>query len=447
LKRAVFGGIRHVLLRVLCIPALLASAVYAEEPVTPFTLAEVVAYGLKHSAGVRSAQADVGVESAGLRSAQAEKMPKLDLSGGVTKYKFPTPITPIFGTPPADIHFPEFDTTIYDAGLSFSLPLYRGGRLDRAVAIAELRKFIAEDLYRASSQELVYNLTSTFFKILQLEKFLRSNEETVRQLEAHRGNVEIGLKAGTAAKIDLLKTETELAHARQAALIAGNNVASAHEFLKTLMGFEDANRKITLVETAAAGGVVPSIDESIAAALSNRPDYQATLKRVMLSEERIALAEGRRLPSLNMVSEYTEKSGSDIDFERNWLLGLRLSVPVFEGGAISADVSRARFELEKTREEERLLRLSIVREVRDAHLGIENTGMRIDVAEKAIESAKENVRVEQLRYQAGAGTSTDVLDAQTALLRAETDYYQALYDRAIAEALLRKAVGEEWRGE
>ena len=58
------------------------------------------------------------------------------------------------------------------------------------------------------------------------------------------------------------------------------------------------------------------------------------------------------------------------------------------------------------------------------------------------------MRIEVLRYDTGGGTSTDVIDAQTALLRAETDNYQALFDRETALAYLKKAVGEdEYDGE
>ncbi len=56
--------------------------------------------------------------------------------------------------------------------------------------------------------------------------------------------------------------------------------------------------------------------------------------------------------------------------------------------------------------------------------------------------------MEKLKYNTGAGTSTDVIDAQTVLLRAETDHYQALFDREIAFAYLKKAIGEdEYEGE
>jgi outer membrane protein len=157
----------------------------------------------------------------------------------------------------------------------------------------------------------------------------------------------------------------------------------------------------------------------------------------------VALAQGRRLPALTFTTDYVDKSGTDFEFRENWTMALRLTLPLFEGGSISAEVGKARAEQIKAKEDERALRLDITREIRDARLNIENARARIDVASTAIASARENLRIEDLRYRAGAGTTTDVIDAQAALLRAETDYYQALYDKAIARAALRKAMGED----
>ncbi len=89
-----------------------------------------------------------------------------------------------------------------------------------------------------------------------------------------------------------------------------------------------------------------------------------------------------------------------------------------------------------------MIRLAITREVRDAYLNITHARERTEVAGKAIESARENARIEKLKYQTGAGTNTDYLDAQTDLLRAEADYYRSFFDEEVARASLRKAMGE-----
>lgn len=122
---------------------------------------------------------------------------------------------------------------------------------------------------------------------------------------------------------------------------------------------------------------------------------------------------------------------------------MRLSVPIFDGGLIRSEISKEKKEMEKVREEERSLRLDIIREIKDSYLNIENAGERIGVSQKAVEEAKENLRIEVLKYETGSGTSTDVIDSQTMLLRAETDYLQAIYDKNIAIASLRRAIGED----
>jgi outer membrane protein len=138
-----------------------------------------------------------------------------------------------------------------------------------------------------------------------------------------------------------------------------------------------------------------------------------------------------------------ERSGNDLEFSENWALALRLSVPVFDGGAIRAGISSERKELEKIREEERILKLGIIRNVKEAYINIENALERIAVSVTAVKTGEETLRIELLKFETGAGTSTDVIDAQTALLRAETDYYQAVFDNNIALASLRKAIGDE----
>lgn len=417
---------------------------FGETAVEEFTLDQAIRYGLEHSPVLKTKTSEVAAEQAGIRAAQAERLPRLDMSAGVTKYHYPTATEPLYGTPP-NTHFPSaFYTTIYDAGLTFSLPLYRGGRLSRGVAVAELRRSIAEEMYSMTRQDLIYNITNAYYKVLQLEKIVKANDETVKQLEAHRRNVELLFQAGTAAKVDVLKAETELAHARQAALISRNSLESAYELLKMLMGMDDMDKRIRLAHDEAQDAQIAPLDQDIQAALSRRPDYQAAIKRTKALEESVALAKGRHYPSLNLIGEYSERSGPVMEWNENWFIGLRLFFPIFEGGSISADVGKARAELMKAREEERALRLEIIREVRDAHLSLEAALQRIEVAEKAIETAKENARIEHLRYEAGVGTGTDVIDAQTALLRAETDYYQALYDKTIAVAAIFRATGQEW---
>jgi outer membrane protein len=414
-----------------------------------YSLPSIIDYALKNNPRIRIFQKEIETEAIGIDAAKAERMPRIDFGTGATKYRYPMPLTPIVISSTYGIEIPDFEKTIYDAGLVFRLPLFKGGRLMRGVRAAEMKQAMARENYALSKQDLIYNLTSVYYKIAQLKRLHDANVASVKQLESHRRDVEHFLQAGTVPKLDLLKVNVELSHARERRLVVANNAESVHELLKTLMGIEDTGKQIGVEPGEDPGDkedIVPSLEEALSAALSRRPDYRAILKKKELFEERVKIARGRRLPDVFLAGNYSGNAGNNFAFKENWSLGVRLVVPVLDGGLIKAEIDRERMELEKVKEEERLVRLSINREVKDALLGMANAKERIAVTEAAIESARESLRVELVKYTTGSGTSTDVVDAQTVLLRTQTDYYQALYDRQISLASLRKAAGEDGCG-
>lgn len=412
------------------------------EAQAPLDLRSVIEFALKHNASLRISEKNILAEKYGIDAAKAERWPKVDFASGITRYRYPTPLTPIvIELPITSLDLPDFEQTIYDVGASFRLPLYRGGRITRNIRIAETRRAVARDNYAAGEQDLVYNLTSVYHKILQLRKLLVATRASVAQLESHLRDVSEFLRAGSAPRLDLLKTEVELAHARQNVVEVKNNLDSAFELLRVLMGVDDPDMPLSILDEPVSRESPPAEEEAMGAAFAHRPDYRAVAKRKKIAEERIKLAWGRQLPDIYGSGQYVKRGGESTRLFEDWSVGMRLTIPVFDGGLIRADVNNARVELEKVKEEERGLRQAIGREVKDAILGIANATERIASAEKALASAQESLRVERLKYETGAGTSTDVIDAQTALLRAETDYYQAEYDRETGFALLRKATG------
>lgn len=410
-----------------------------------YDLPSIIRYALKNNPNLKMSGKDIEIEEYEISAAKANRMPKIDLGGGVTRFRYDTPLTPAVIMPPigAGTEFPVYRRTIWDAGVSFRLPLFKGGRLYRAVNVTEIKKAIAEDFYMVNRQELIYNLTSVYCKIVQLEKLLLANEQTVRQLESHKKNVELFLQTGAVARIDLLKTDVELSHAMERKLVVKNNLAGTYELLRALMGMDNMDTEISIIPENKMNEFYPTLEESMNRAFSQRPDYKAIAKKKLIAEERIKIAEGKRLPDVFAAGEYVARAGHQTSFKENWNYGVRFSVPLFDGGLIRSEINKEKAGLEKVKEEERALRLLVNREVKDAHLQIANARERIEVTGKAIESAKENARVEALKYNTGTGTSTDVIDAQTALLRAEIDYYQAIFDREAAFAYLKKAIGED----
>ena len=80
-------------------------------------------------------------------------------------------------------------------------------------------------------------------------------------------------------------------------------------------------------------------------------------------------------------------------------------------------------------------------QIKEAMLALDEAEKNIPTTKKAIEQAEENLKVSQERYKAQVTTSTEVLDAQTLLTQARTNYYNALYDHNLAKAKLHRAMG------
>ncbi len=153
------------------------------------------------------------------------------------------------------------------------------------------------------------------------------------------------------------------------------------------------------------------------------------------------IQEGRKKPFVYLSSIYDLKSGDDFDFKEDWTVSLKMNLPLYDAGNIKASMAIQEKEIERTRLQLQSLKLEIQREIQDAFLSIKNAEDRISVSEKALASGEEDLRVQRLKYATGAGTSTEVIDSQSALLIAQANYYQAVFDKEIAMASLRKAMG------
>jgi outer membrane protein TolC len=124
-------------------------------------------------------------------------------------------------------------------------------------------------------------------------------------------------------------------------------------------------------------------------------------------------------------------------------VGVVVDIPIFEGGRIEARVRQEKARLLAAQERLRRLELQVQLDVETATLNIASAARRVQATEKAIEQAQESLRIEREKYDLGKGSITDVLDAQSALLDSQTNYYRALADYNVALAQLKLAMGEQ----
>ena len=339
-----------------------------------------------------------------------------------------------------------FDNDLYRGDLVARMTLYAGGRITGEVdaagklSEAEKKKFIR------TRDELIYSVTGVYFSILGQQKIIASLEFSRGALEENRKRVLQLYDAQKAAKVDLLRTEVRLVDLKQNIIKEENALAVQRRLLFNLMGYDAIPENARLDDTADKPTEAPlDMGRLIEAALKNRPDYQAAKDRLEAQTLRVAVAKAGHWPSINLVGSYGVRNASSPEdrgkntssTEDVGSIGVVLSVPLFEGGRVSAKINEETAIFSAARDRLKKLELQIRQETETAALDVLSSRERFKATEKSIEQAKESLRIESLKYELGRGSITDVLDAQAALLQAETSNCRSCIDYHISMARLK----------
>lgn len=433
----------------------------------PFDLGTAIDFALKHNPEVVAMGHDAEAARAREEESFGARLPSLMAEGGYTRYLDDQRLVPArYNGEPG-----VYSDSIYAAGLVLRIPLFTGGRLVNEERAASLLSQAAEHRLGRTREELVFNVTSVFYHILTQQKVLESLETSREVLTSHLEHVNDLIAAQKATRVDRLRTEVRLADLQQRIVAEQNVLAIQKRLLANLMGRTSIGEEVemdgTLEETTADRA--PSRDEAIAAAFSDRSDYLAARKELDAQARRLDAARAAYAPTINLVGKYgwrwaddptrqpstTAPSGSrgtqtvategatkaGDDSEDVGELGLSMDIPIFQGGQITARVKGERAKLESARERLRRLELQIRLEVESALLNLDSAAERARTLRKAVEQAEESLREERQKYDVGKGTIVDVLDAQSALLEAQTNYYRALADIRVARAQIDLATG------
>ena len=214
--------------------------------------------------------------------------------------------------------------------------------------------------------------------------------------------------------------------------------------LASLLGCDREGKAVEVQGQLMLSDLPAGLSRGLTIALTHRQDYQSLASRVSAQRKRFDIAKGRRWPEVSVRASYGNQWDSNYFDEDNevGLVGVFVKAPLFEGGQINAEIKRERSRLRALEEALRKLKFQIQVEVQTATSNIESTFARVGVTQKAVEMAKESLRIEREKYDLGKGAIVDVLDAQSELLDLQMNYHRALvgYNTAIAQFSL--AAGE-----
>ena len=233
-----------------------------------------------------------------------------------------------------------------------------------------------------------------------------------------------------------------MADYEQNLLSAQGALAVAETTLRSVLGLaEDA--EIELIDAFTYEPYAWTLSDCIDYGLQNRPDRTAADCRIKQAEAQKRVAESAARPRVAGVLSRTIAGDAPFGDDRseNWQVGAELSWNVFDNQVTAANVkaaekATAKFVADK-KETERTIRLDIQK----AYRGMKTAEEKIHTTEKAVEQAKRNNVLAEVRYKEGVDIMLKVTDAQEKLVRARTNYYTALYEYNLNKAALERAMG------
>jgi len=189
------------------------------------------------------------------------------------------------------------------------------------------------------------------------------------------------------------------------------------------------------------------MDSARRAAVATNPAIQALALEESMLDKNIGIERAGYFPTLSLVGAY-QVQAQDNTFQfgnylwaKTFFLGLNLTLPIFDGFRTSARTEQAIIDRDKIHLTRLKAEEGLRIQIQSAELTMEEARTRIEAQQRSIEQAEKAVAIAQTRYRSGVGTQLELLDAQVAMTRTQTNYAQATYDYLVARAGWTNAVG------
>jgi outer membrane protein TolC len=337
----------------------------------------------------------------------------------------------------------------YTFATTFTQPIFTGFGLINEYRLADLGLDRAEVSAKLTRQDVILDAKNAFFSVLKTQKLVEVAEQTVTSIASQKEVAENFYKVGLSPLNDLLQSQVQLANAQQQLTIAQNNLEIARTQFNTVLR-RPVNTPVLLVDALDYSSFRERLDDCLDSAQKNRLEIQVADLDIEVSEKQVKLTEKDYFPSVNLTGTYARTGddwqadgGEGISDSAGWNVQATASWDFWQWGRTGYGRKEKLARLSQSRYRKTEVQDSINLEVKQAYLRTKEAEQNIVTIEKAVEQARENLRITEEQYKEQVATQTDVLIAQTLLTQTLTNYFNALYDFKIAQAVLMRALGRE----
>lgn len=331
--------------------------------------------------------------------------------------------------------------------VTLTQPIFMGGKIIAYNKITKFAEQLAESQHATELQDVILNTDQAYWQVISLvnkKKLAESFLELVKKLDS---DVSKMVAEGVATKADELSVKVKVNEAEMTLTKVENGLSLSKMVLCQLCGIpldtpitlaDESMEKITLPDTYIQGNVNT--------ALSNREELKSLELASKIYRQKVNVTRSEFLPSVGLTATYLVTNPSLVNgFEKKmrgmWGVGMMVKIPVFHWGegiykvkAAKAEANIAQYKLDDVKEKVEL-------QVTQATYKVNEATKKLAMAEKNMAKADENLRYANLGFQEGVIPTSNVLEAQTAWLSAQSGKIDAQIDVKMSEIYLNKSMG------
>lgn len=315
------------------------------------------------------------------------------------------------------------------------------------LAAANAAKASANLNVLASEQDLIYSVKISYYAYLASVENVSVQEEAVKRADEQLKLIQSRFDLGSASKSDVLKQKVQFGNDKLGHLKAKNAVTNAEANLAYTIGLDprEEHKFSTNYQVREYAG---TLNDAIAFGLKSNPGLLAQEKTFDETRHAVKAAVAGYLPNLSLSASYRKFNGTQaypvtFDYSSNTKsYGFSVNWNIFDGFLREQRVTAAKVNKNNARADLADARNYTVSNIKTGYLDIEQLKEQKQVSQENVSAAEEDLKITQEKYNLGAATILDLLDAQVSLKTAQVALIQVDFDLNLAIAQLENAMGK-----
>jgi outer membrane protein TolC len=328
----------------------------------------------------------------------------------------------------------------FDARVGVTQSLFNWQSINNARG-AQQSVISAEYLYRDARDLVILAVGYTYLQGIADLARVETAQAQVDTAQALYNQASDQVTAGTSPEIDAMRAKVELQTRQQQLIQAKNNYAIQKLTIGRVIGLPPSQEfEMTDKSPYQPFPGIP-LEEALKRAYASRSDYRSAVADTRAAEYARKAARAGYLPSLSFDGDYGAAGTHPSTATQVFDVKGTLTIPIFEGGSVHADVLQADARLRQSREREENLRAQIDTDVRTALFNLQSSAEQVEVARSNIALANETLAQSRDRFTAGVTDSVEVVQSQELVASANEQFISSLYNFNFAKISLARAIG------